>query len=150
VVTRQAQQAKRELQRQLLYTLARFAGTGWATADDIVRRLHGRDGRRVAGQLRRLHSFGLVEIRTDPSLEPSDPHDVRPWHIRWQYRVTEGGLDRLLSMAAAMPRLDDDTVEVVRACRSRRVDVAHRRLAGRRTAEHAKAVAERTHLKAVR
>jgi DNA-binding transcriptional ArsR family regulator len=131
---------RRELERNVLYALARFQGSGWATAADIARLLHGKDGRRVAGALRRLQRLGLVTMRYDDG--HIDPHDLASWHFIGEYHTTDTGLRWLEELAANELRLADDTSEVIARHRVQQREREKQRV-------HRVAVQQRRHLRAL-
>ena len=110
---------RRELQRRILETMAGMRGSGWVTASDIVDRLNpadgrtDRDGRRVAGTLRRLRREGLVEIDLDPG-------------VLLEYRITDAGVAWMYQAQRDTPRLTDPPPRSWPRAR-----VAHRHRGGR-------------------
>lgn len=117
----------RELRRSVLATLIRFRGSGWATADDVVRRLHGHDGRRVAGALRTLKRLRLVEAQ---SVIWRDFHDA-PMHDTdslQEWRITPVGVEALADLDRCEPRLETEAAAIA-AWRRRQQDREQRQAA---------------------
>lgn len=122
---------RRELERRVLETMANMRGSGWVAASDITDRLNPadgltkRDGRRVAGVLRRLARYGLVD-RNDQRDVVSDHRGSRLVGPLLEYRITESGIDWIDQAAVNTPRLTDP----IRSW-PRRTRVAHRHNGGR-------------------
>lgn len=90
---------ERILARDVLDAMAQIRGSGWVTAGDVVRQLHGKDGRRVAGMLRRLARSSYVER--------ADLRGTRASCRVLEYRITPHGLRHATELREREPRLTD-------------------------------------------
>lgn len=125
-VTRASRAARREQDRRILEVLAAMRGTGWVNAADVVARLHGRDGRRVAGRLGVLYRTGLVRMRDQRRVTFLD-HEPRVTGLL-EYSISDAGLAHLEQLDRDEPRL---TTQAHRPW-PRRHRIAHRHTPGTR------------------
>lgn len=98
---------RREVERVILERLGTFGGDGWVTSVDIVRGLHGSDGRRVAGALRRMRRAGWVDCRDERTLKWSGPPAEPYTSGVLEYRITKAGNAELVRRQRDEPRLTD-------------------------------------------